>query len=381
MAKPAYQFVDNIRCIAMLSIVTEHTSYIGSYVYTPDSATFWAYLTSIQLVKFGTISFFIIAGFLFAENSERYSASDYLKRRIHNVVKPWLFWSLAFLSILAIIPALIHLNSGVSLPLAISTVWWGVKTVYLHSNYWFIINFLFCTVVLLLSKKVIRSWKFGFALFLMTGFYSINVYTEWIMPLHTMAIFGFVFFYWLGIQINIHLSKIDDFISRISRRWFVALIAFAVFLGVQEAAYLYSVKSIDPINTLRISNIFFSLSAFALILRVKNFDWLSFLQPRKTTYGISLIHYILVFSFLPLVMGEMDIRTLASFSIMDMYEYQFTRFFLVYTLTFVAVKALQSSNLSWMIGLKKPEKVVSETFPPIQVAAQERRIGVETEAA
>lgn len=380
MAKPAYQFVDNIRCIAMLSIVTEHTSYIGSYVYTPDSATFWAYLTSIQLVKFGTISFFIIAGFLFTENSGRYSVFEYLKRRFDNIFKPWLIWSLVFLIVMMAWPTIQAFRSGTSLRLIASSLWWGTKTVYLFSNYWFIANFFFCTTVLLLSKRIIRSWVFGLVLFLMTSFYSINVYTEWIMPLHTTAIFGFTFFYWLGVQFHTHLATIEKIFNRISRRWFVFLTGVTLFIAVREAAYLYSINSTDPINTLRVSNIIFSISVFALLLRIKNFSWLSILEPRKTTYGIFLIHYILVYSILPLIRGELSTLELGSFTIMDMYKYQFTRFFLVYCLTFGLVKLIQSSRFSWIIGANNTK--LSQTIePPIQVAAQERRIAVETEAA
>ena len=199
MPRTGYQFVDNIRCIAMLAIVTEHTSYLGSYVYTQESSPYWAYLTSIQLVKFGTIAFFIIAGFLFAENSGRYEVFDYLKRRFENIFKPWLIWSLTFFTLLTIGTAVKALVEGESLRLIISGLWWGLKTVYLHSNYWFIMNFFFCMTVLLLSKSVLQSWKFGLFLFSLTSFYSINVYAEWITPQHTGASFGFVFFYWLGV--------------------------------------------------------------------------------------------------------------------------------------------------------------------------------------
>ena len=88
MPKPAFQFVDKIRCIAMLSIVIEHTSNLGPYVFVQGFTPYWAYLTSIQLVKFGTITFFIIAGFLFAEKSGDYQFFGYLKRRFDNIFKP-----------------------------------------------------------------------------------------------------------------------------------------------------------------------------------------------------------------------------------------------------------------------------------------------------
>lgn len=377
MPKPAYSFVDNIRCIAMLAIVTEHTSYLGPYIYTQNDSPYWAYLTSIQLVKFGTIAFFLIAGFLFAENKDNYSVFEYLKRRFDNVFKPWLIWSLAFLFILTIGTLLKALYYGVAFKLILSGLWWGIKTVYLHSNYWFIVNFFFCTTVMLLSKKIIKSWVFGGVLFLLTCFYSINVHTEWIVPQHTTAIFGFVFFYWLGAQVSIYLERIQKTIKATSSYIFVLAVGISLFLAVQEASHLYTLNRIDPINTLRFSNIIFSISVFLLLLKVKNFNFLGFLQPRKTTYGIFLIHYILVTHFLPVVLGKLDSVILQKFSIMEMYKLQFTRFLIVYVLTYVIVRMLYTSKYSWVIGVKVKEK---PTLQP-QHVAQERSLALETEAA
>lgn len=378
MPKPAFQFVDNIRCIAMLAIVTEHTSYLGSYTYTSSSSPFWAYLTSIQLVKFGTIAFFIIAGFLFAENNGNYAFFDYLKRRFDNVFKPWLIWSLVFLILLVGGTAINAFYTGVPFRLVLSGIWWGVKTVYLHSNYWFIANFFFCTTVLLLSKEILKSWLFGLGLFLLTSFYSINVHTEWIIPQHTTAIFGFVFFYWLGVKLNEHLNTIERFIKQTSSHWFILATGLTLFIAVQEASFLHTQKSVDPINTLRFSNIIFSVTVFLLLLKIRHFNWLSILRPRKTTYGIFLIHYILLIFFLPVIMDTMSESQIQQFSIMDMYKYQFTRFFLVYSLSFALVVILGRSKFSWVIGIKSSKK----PFVKPQSKAQEQSIVIlETEAA
>lgn len=362
----------------MLAIVIEHTSYLGPYVYTQESSPYWAYLTSIQIVKFGTIAFFIIAGFLFTENSAYYSVQEYLSRRFDNIFKPWLIWSLAFLALLTGGTLLQAIWQGESFMIILSGLWWGTKTVYLNSNYWFIINFFFCTTVLLLSKKVMHSWQFGLLLFLLTSFYSVNIYAEWVMPQHTTAIFGFVFFYWLGVQLNLHLKTIKKAISRTSHHWFILAAAIALFIAVHEASYLYSLEKADPINTLRFSNILFSIAVFALLLKIKNLSFLSFLQPRKTTFGIFLIHYILVFSFLPFVMGNPDKSLIQQFTVMDMYKYQFSRFFIVYILSFVMVQSLNKSRFSWIIGARAHKKPVSETQP---VQAAQRSIAFETEAA
>lgn len=56
----------------------------------------------------------------------------------------------------------------------------------------------------------------------------------------------------------------------------------------------------DEYNTLRISNIFYSLSFFALLLKIGSFKKLDYyLKPRQTTFGIYLVHQILIIRVLP----------------------------------------------------------------------------------
>ncbi|MBC7914842.1 MAG: acyltransferase [Pyrinomonadaceae bacterium] len=377
MPKVNFSFVDNIRCIAILAIVIEHTSFLGSYVYAQSSSAYWPYITSLQLVKFGTIAFFIIGGFLFSENGGSYQLFQYLKRRFDNIFKPWIIWSLLFLCIITAGTALKALQTGVSFKLILSGIWWGVKTVYIHSNYWFIANFFFCTTILLLSKNILRSWKFGFVLFLLTCFYSINIYTEWIPSMHTTALLGFVFFYWLGVQLNIHYKRIEQKIKETSFFWFIALTVGLLAISVLEASFLYDLKKEDPLNTLRFSNVIFSISVFLLLLKIKNFNWIAQLQPRKTTYGIFLIHYILVYSFLPIILGKAEISVMEKFSIADMYIYQFSRFAVVYIASFGLASMLSNSNLSWVVGIKPQTKPTAD--PAIQVEMQPKSL--ETEAA
>jgi hypothetical protein len=379
MPRANYSFVDNIRCLAILAIVIEHTSFLGTYVFSASSSPYWAYITSLQIVKFGTISFFIIAGFLFAENKDKYSFFEYLKRRFNNIFKPWLIWSLTFLFLLTIGTFIEAIRTGVSAGLIISGLWWGVKTVYLYSNYWFIFNFFFCTIILLLSKKIIASWKFGLTLFAFTCFYSVNIYTEWVTTQHTTALLGFVFFYWLGVQLNLHFKKIEQKIKNIPIVYFFIPVVVSLFIAVQEASYLFSLKNEDPINTLRFSNILFSIAVFMFLLKVRKFDWLAPLQPRKTTYGIFLIHYILVFAFLPFILGKANTEVISQFSIADMYIYQFSRFLVVYISSFALVTMIYRSNFSWMIGVLLHPKPASEQISAITIELQPQIL--ETEAA
>jgi hypothetical protein len=210
----------------------------------------------------------------------------------------------------------------------------------------------------------------------MTFSYSLNVYTEWFIPHHTTAIFGFIFFYWLGIQLNYHINLIQRFVDNTSSLVLVLITALSFFIAVQEFSYLQILKKMDPNNTLKFSNILFSITIFVAFLKIKNFSWLSILQPRKTTYGIFLIHYILVATLLPLIFGKENFEVIKNFSILEMLTYEIGRFLIVYTLTFILVQFIGKSQFSWLIGIK-------HSIKPVQKPAQsvELELELKTEAA
>ncbi|HEY0057434.1 MAG TPA: acyltransferase [Pedobacter sp.] len=376
MPKPAYSFVDNIRCIAILAIVVEHIS-LDPHTFRPSDKPYWIFLTITQLFKFGTIAFFLIAGFLFAENKDGYGVIEYLKRRFNNIFRPWLIWSLTFVILVTAAPTLNAIIINAPLKAVVSNIWWGGKWVYLHSNYWFIMNFFFCTTVLLLNKKSLNSWSFGFILFSLTMFYSVNMYYEWIVPEHTTAIFGFIFFYWLGIQLNRFYAPIKNFIEKTSIVFFVLATILTLFISVQESSFLYSMKKIEHTNTLRFSNIVFSITIFFMFLKIGNFNWLAFLQPRKTTYGIYLIHYIFAICLLPLIFGNVDKSVTQQYSILEMLQYEISRFLIVYVLSFTVVQLISRSKFAWAIGSNPLKKPANQHVKD----ALEVDLGLKTEAA
>jgi hypothetical protein len=121
----------------------------------------------------------------------------------------------------------------------------------------------------------------------------------------------------------------------------------------------------DPNNTLKFSNMLFSITIFLAFLKIKNFNWLSFLQPRKTTYGIFLIHYIIVAAILPLVFAKEYNQTIKSFSVIEMFQYEVSRFLVVYLLSYGLVQLIGRSQFSWLIGGHNQSK------KPVQQAQQE----------
>lgn len=350
-AKKNYDFIDSIRCIAMISIVMEHSfSSIGDYQPVSMSGIL-TYTATIQLVKFGTICFFLLSGFLIGEKFTVYSPLQYLKRRIDTTIAPWLFWSLLFLALMILNDVISakkfysgNLPSNYGLVVADHA-----RIIYLYTNYWFIPNFLICIGILLLFKKHLYSYWLGAMLFLFTVAYIFNVYFEWIEPRHSTAIFGFVFFLWLGAQFNRHLAALEKWVNKIALPVWAILFIITFIISIAEVRLLTSLHSVDPFNSLRFSNILFSLASFFLLFKIKNFKSIAFLKPRETTYGIYLIHYILVFSLLPMIFLTINYH-ISQLPLSTILLYQLLRFIVVYSITVALVLLINKSRFKWVIG-------------------------------
>lgn len=347
-AKKNFDFIDSIRCIAMIGIVMEHSVYVGTYVFKGLNTNHLVYMGLIQLSKFGTIAFFLLAGFLIGDKFKDYSPLAYFKRRISNTFKPWLLWSLVFLFV-------ILFKEWVVMHRDATFDYWGsflqsLKIVYLFSNYWFIINFLICIAILLFFRKYLYSSYLGLVLLIASLTYSINIYFEWFEPLHTTAIFGFVFYLWLGAKLHQKWEVVEKSIHRVPL--FVFFVGFVVTfaLSLYETTYLWSVKSIDPYNTLRLSNILYSMASIALLLKIRNFAFVKYIHPRETTFGIYLIHYIFVYSVLPELFRPLHLLEVTQMSIGMMLLYVAIRFILTYGITWALVNMLSRSKIKWVVG-------------------------------
>ncbi|WP_448702194.1 acyltransferase family protein [Mucilaginibacter sp. AW1-3] len=340
--KQNYDFIDAIRALAMMCIVADHCFHMGIFIFPIKTVNFWLYITDIQLVKIGTVCFFLLAGFLLGDKFADYSAFDYLRRRFKSTFGPWILWSLVFVWFI------LHLGPG------FDNKWdWilnAFKTCYLFSNYWFIINFLICIGTLLVFKRHLYSLKLGAVLLLITLFYSINIYHEWIFPMHTTAVFGFVFFLWLGAQFNKKWPAIERWIKQVPLYAFILVALLTWAFATFEIAYLYNLKSTDPFNSLRISNILYSIAVFFLLVKIKKYKWLLKLKPRETTYGIFLIHYIVVYAFLPGWLSALKAPPIDQMSLAGMITFQLLRFVIVYVVTFFVVKLINKFSFKWIIG-------------------------------
>lgn len=350
--KKNYDFVDAIRAIAMIGIVSEHAIFFPEQNYHPTNLLQYdAYAILFQFVKFGTINFFLLAGFLISVKFTDYSPLEYLKRRIKSTVVPWIFWTLFFLFVLLIKDVVIayRFYKGTFDQDFFDNIIYQVRMIYIFSNYWFIPNFLCCITILLIFRRYLYSYWLGAVLLICSLLYAANIYFNWVEPRHPTAIFGFVFFLWLGAQFNKDFKSFETWVSKTPLLMWILITAFTLFLAVKEALLLRSMHSIDPYNSLRITSMLYSVSCFFLLMRIKNLKFTGFLRPRETTYGIYLIHYILVDSLLPEIFRPIG-NDISQLPLIEFLGYQLLRFVIVYGITFALVRTLNYTKLKWTIG-------------------------------
>ncbi|MCX2478649.1 acyltransferase [Pedobacter sp. MC2016-15] len=351
--KKNFDFVDTIRCISMIGIVFEHTEVFG----TPQYESFFTSLLQvsfIQFFKFSTIAFFLIAGFLINHKFTEYTPWQYLKNRFKNTIGPWAFWLNIFILINVInllFIAYFKYNGERHMPSPF--IDYLLSTYYkiiVDTSFWFILNFLICIAILLAFKRFIYSKVFGAVLGIFTLFYSINLYHGWIITRHTTALFGFVFFLWLGAYMNKHSDMLFGFIRKTSISWLVSITVVLFFVSDLETIYLKTIGSQDPYNTLHFTNILYSLSFFLVLIKIGSIPSVNkIFQPRVTTFGIYLIHPIIIQHLLNELFHPLH-WYLQSLTLAEAIGYSILRFLVTYGITFMIVSGLSKGKLSWSIG-------------------------------
>lgn len=351
IVKKNFDFVDTIRCISMIGIVFEHSCVFWDFTYLNKLDTF-VEISIMQFFKFGTIAFFLIGGFLINHKFQEYTPGQYLKNRVKSTVKPWLLWMFIFLLTELIDKYVIYMKGG-NLRMPEGFLWYlyqEVVSILFLSSYWFVLNFLICISILLLFKRYLYNLWFGILLGIISLFYSVNLYYGWIITQHSTALFGFVFYLWLGVYMNKYYDRVMSYVKNFSWLNTILLVVICFLYASLESAFLLSKGSPDPFNTLRITNILYSLAFFLLLLKVGKMDWLQkSVQPRITTFGIYLIHNI--------ILGPVLNRILVSkyydahfFSVWANSGIIIFKFLVSYFVSLMAVKLILRTRMKWVIG-------------------------------
>ena len=348
-----YAFIDSLRFISMISIVMEHCgNYFGTQNY-PHPIQKIAAVANVDLYKFGTIIFFLLSGFLIGDKIKTTTPFEYIKRRFKSTIKPWLFWVFIFIFLNYVTSALIYFKFHPSdfwqtptLPIT-----YQISHTVFFTSFWFILNFMICLAVLLAFRKYLDSFYFGGILLLLSLFYSINVYTEWIPTSHTIAFLGFVFYLWLGYTLNRYFAEFKTRVANFPGWILVVFLALAFAASCAETFLLISLKSVDAFNTLRISNILVSLISFLVLFKYSDNLNVSALKPRQTTYGIYLIHQVLIVHLIPLVVVPLHYQENIH-SIKTLVGMQMLRFVVIYGFSYGIALSLTYApkSVRWIVG-------------------------------
>lgn len=336
----------------MIGIVMEHCGNFYGIFY-PTMLQRLTVIGNIQIYKFGTIIFFLLSGFLIGDKIKTTTAKDYMAKRFSNTIKPWLFWVFLYILLSYVTSAIIYFKFHPSdfwqtptLPIT-----YQLKNTLLFTNYWFILNFMICLGMLLAFRKYLDSYYFGGILLLLSLFYSVNLYFNWIETSHTTAVVGFVFYLWLGYQLHRHYDAFKNWVNSLSG-WILTLaLLVTLAIAIAESYHLLRLGSTDGFNTLRASNILYSLVAFVALFKYSKYFNVSVFKPRHTTYGIYLIHQLIIFHFLPLIFYPLGYHDDIN-NVPQIIGMQLIRFVMVYGVSYGLTLLLTYApkRISWIVG-------------------------------
>jgi len=277
----------------MISIVWVHS--IGFGGFATRISTLRLQLVIAQLMKFGTISFFLISGYLLGEGLTRTGRTKYFFRRVKAVLVPWIFWSCVWFVFAVFLDPL----KGGGLKNSLYELAQDyVKFVFFQSIYWFVPNFFLCFALVLALHRRVPDYVQGAIFGAFSVFYGVNVYLRIVPAEHTSALFGFVFYLWLGQMAYKHRDAWARWLGNVSwaRLWVYA--GVAAMLTLAEIHMLRGLRTGEEFNTVRLSNQLFSVMVVMLIVKCTMTLYPKTIDVRAETFGIFLIHPILLEIFI-----------------------------------------------------------------------------------
>lgn len=346
-----YLFVSNVRFMSMVSIIWVHTILFWGSA-TSASAVAYLQILLLQAMKFGTIGFFLISGYLCGEGLTRTSASSYFYRRIKVVLVPWLLWGGVWFFL-----AVVQYNQTVKGPKPlIGSVSWLVHHyitfVFVQSIYWFVPNFFVCLGLVLWLQGKIPDRVQGVVFLICSIGYAINIYAKLIPERHTGALLGFVLYLWLGLMTYKYRAVWERWIEAVpwSRLAVSALVAAIAAVG--EMHILLRRGTVDEFNTLRLSNQVFSVLVVMMIVKCKRPLFPRALDVRMETFGLYLLHPILL-EALMIVQDRMSVSLKAQIRANGavLLVWSLSTFVGVYLLSLLLTKAIRRvPALRWTVG-------------------------------
>ena len=278
-----YGFVNNARFVSMVGIVAMHAEVV-SLAWRGGALN----VALDQTLKFATVCFFIISGFLLGDRLEVDAPLTYMGRRIRTVFAPWLLWAGVYFAMNVALDAIARGS-------AMRPVTYHLRATVISSAYWFVPNILLSLATLLTMRRWLNTAWLGVALAAASLAHGLNLHARWWSDTrHNTALSGFIVFLWLGYQLRRNLSSARALIDRAP--WGLlalsAAITWALALAEARGLALSRGDDFDFMSTLRITNVAYSLAMFALLFKVRANLAPPAMDVRRHTFGIYLLHPI-----------------------------------------------------------------------------------------
>jgi probable poly-beta-1,6-N-acetyl-D-glucosamine export protein len=361
----SHQFADFIRFVAMCAIIFQHSFIVEKSLLIADSSSVLVFFFLKVIAKIGSISFFMVSGFLLSSALERYSSKDYLNKRVKNIFKPYLLFVGIYL-LLDSAGAFFgeeRISSFTELPAFVASKILGIL---FFTSYWFIFNYFVSVMIILSLRKYLYERWFGGMLFCCTLIYAINVHFEFFTPHHTTAFVGFTFFLWLGANLGRHEEKFRRFLTDLPYWKIILLVGVTLSANFYETFYLLKNGATVVDSSLKLSNILYAVSVFLLLCKIGSQVTFTYLNPRDETYPLYLVHPIFLkvinYALLPMLPAVSAVLTLndpSEISWLSILLYQMGWFFGIYLLSLVTVKIVLYSPLRWVFGKQQGKVALS----------------------
>ena len=289
-----YLFVNNVRYLSMIAVVWVHSELLWGWEAIGASRHVQAVL--FHLMRFGTIGFFLIAGFLLGAGLSRDSPRQYFYRRFKAVFVPWILWGFLWFVVALSYDLLEGSHAGslrYSLRLVVGQYF---QFIFTRSIYWYVPNFFLSMAIVIWLYRRVPDYVQGAVFLAMSLFYGVNVYLEIIPTRHTSALLGFVFYLWLGCFAYKHREAWIRWLSRTSWLQLIVYTSIAGGLALVEIHVLRRVNphSGDSANVLRIANQAYAVLVVLMIVKWRRALYPAVINVRDETFGIFLIHPILI---------------------------------------------------------------------------------------
>lgn len=269
-------FSDRLRVLAMVGVVSVHCNL--PWALDPDD------LAYNQAGKFVNGLFILVSAYLWQHRGGSSRPAGYLMDRLRSLVTPYAFWAGVTL---ALVTAWLALS-----PTRTFALTEAVSYVAFHTALWFIPQLLLALFVSsVLYQRLGVAWS-AVPLAAVAVFYAVNVYTGWWDINHTQAPLGFAIFAWAGLAIHDHEPLIRSRLQKVPTPAWGVLVAATFAAGVVEAIALESDDSLRPTNLLYTV---VCIGAFLAAGYGKRWRWREF--PRGATYGVYLIHTVVMLAF------------------------------------------------------------------------------------